>query len=80
MSNCENLCHFSPTTSQYEKFNEIQNMSEEKWEHICCLTNDCSICDMAIHHFLLSTTKHTCVKGMTKEQFEIALDNADCDF
>ena len=80
MSNCENLCHYTPDTRQYEKLEEINHMPYEEWEQKCCSINDCSICDMAIHQFLLSTTKHTCVRDMTKEQLEIALDNADCDF
>lgn len=80
MSSCENLNHYEPTTRQYEKLNSINEMSEECWTENCCLVNDCSICDMAIHQFLLSTTKHVCVRGMTKEQLEVALDNADCDF
>lgn len=80
MQACENLTHYTPDSGQYEKFDKINNLPEEVWERRCCLTNDCSICDMAIHQFLLSTTKHICVYGMTRKDFENRMDNADVDF
>jgi len=80
MNNSENLKHYSPDVAQYEKFDEIQSLSDEEWEKQCVACNDCSICDMAIHQYLLSTTKHICVYGMTKEQFETKMADADCDF
>lgn len=80
MAGCENMTHYAPDSGQYEKFEEINNLQEEAWERRCCLVNDCSICDMAIHHFLFSTTKHTCVYGMTKAEFECHMDNADVTF
>lgn len=76
----ENLTHYTPDTSQYYKFNEICEMDYDKWCLECAGVDVCSICRMAIHQYLLSIEKHTCVYGMTKEQFEAAMDNADCDF
>ena len=73
----ENLKHYTPDEDDFEKFERINNMTEEQWEKRCILTNDCSICDMAIHQQLYTTTKHTCVYGMKKEQFEAAMDCAD---
>ena len=80
MANSENLSHYFPDTRQYEKFDSINSMSDEQWTEKCVICNDCSICDMAIHQFLLSTDKHICVYGMSKEKFETAMDNADCSF
>ena len=80
MAACENLEHFTPDTRQYEKFEEINSLPEEVWEERCCRVDDCSICHMALHHFLLSTTVHNCVYGMTKKEFEKRMDNADVDF
>ena len=76
----ENLQHYIPTEQQYLKFKRINNKTEEKQDKECLFYNDCSICPYAIHQHLYSTTKHTCVQGMTKKQFEIAMDNADCEF
>lgn len=80
MKSFENLEHFTPTEQQYEKFNQINGMSDDEQEERCAYVNDCSICDMAIHQHLITTTKHTCVYGMATKQFESAMDNADCDF
>ena len=76
----ENLVHYEPTEEQWAKFEDINNQSDEQQERICFQYQDCSICPCAIHQYLLSTTKNTCVQGMTREQFEVAMDNADCDF
>lgn len=78
--NRENLEHFEPDECQYEKFKRINAMSDEQWELACVNCNDCSICDMAIHQFLISTTRHVCVRDMSEKEFEIAMDNADCSF
>lgn len=80
MFRCENLDHYKPSDEEYEKFKQINSMTDEQWEHECVKINDCSICHMAIHQYLISTTKNTCVYGMTREQFETAMDNADCSF
>ena len=80
MFRCENLFHYQPSDEEYEKFERINSMTDEQWEHECTSTNDCSICRMAIHQYLTFTTKHTCVYGMTRERFESAMDNADCSF
>jgi len=76
----ENLTHYEPDEKDWEKFRRISSLSEEEQDEKCLFYNDCSICPMAIHQALLSTTKHTCVQGMTKEQFKIAMDNADVSF
>ena len=76
----ENLQHFTPTKEQYEKFEKINDLSDDAWERRCVRCNDCSACDMAIHQYLYTTTKHTCVYGMTKKEFEAHMDNADVDF
>lgn len=76
----ENLEHFAPSEEQYKKFEEINSLSEERWEVRCVWCNDCALCYMAIHQTLLSTTTHTCVYGMSKKEFEMHMDNADCDF
>ena len=76
----ENLTFYTPDTQQYKKFDRINSMSDEQWERRCVACNDCSICDMAIHQYLLSVEKHICVYGISKEQFEIAMSNADCSF
>ena len=76
----ENLRHYKPTKQQYLKFEKINNKTEEEQDIDCLFYNDCSICPYAIHQYLYSTTKHTCVQGMTKKKFEIAMDNADCEF
>ena len=76
----ENLRHFEPSEEEYRKFEQINAMSEEQWERRCVYCDDCSICDMAIHQQLYSTTKHTCVYGMSKKEFETHMDNADVYF
>jgi hypothetical protein len=76
----ENLIHYKPTKEQYAKFDRINSKTDEEQDKECLYFNDCSICPFAIHQYLYSTTKHTCVQGMSKRQFEIAMDNADCEF
>lgn len=76
----ENLKFYVPDSGQYEKFNRINSMSDEQWEIKCVFCNDCSICDMAIHQYLLSTEKHICVYGLSKERFENIMCDADCSF
>ena len=80
MTKCENLTFYTPDTKQYEKFNRINSMTDEQWELKCIACNDCSICNMAIHEFLISTEKHICVYGMSKEQFEAIMSDADSSF
>lgn len=77
---CETLDHYVPTKEEYAKFNKINAMPEEKWKKACAACNDCSVCNMAIHQVLYTTTKHTCVYGMPKKRFEICMDDADCYF
>lgn len=76
----ENLIHRKPTEAQYLKFERISAKTEDEKDRDCWYYNDCSICPYAIHQELYSTIKHTCVQDMTRRQFEIAMDNANCDF
>ena len=76
----ENLNYYTPTEGQYQKFERINAKSDKEQDEDCLYFNDCSICPYAIHQDLYSTTKHTCVQGMSKEQFERAMNNADCYF
>lgn len=80
MADLENLTFHEADTRQYEKFDEINSMSDEQWTLKCVSCNDCSICDMAIHQHLISTDKHICVYGMSRKAFETVMSNADCDF
>ena len=80
MVNCENLTVYTPDTSDYRKFDIINSMSHEQWERRCVACNDCSVCDMAIHQYLLSTYRHVCVYGMSKERFEAEMSSSDCTF
>ena len=73
----ENLMHYEPDALAWEKFYKINSLSEEKWEKECISCNDCSICRMAIHQKLYSTTKHSCTYGMTEKEFTSCMDNAD---
>lgn len=76
----EDLEHYEPDETQLNKFNKINALSDEKWEEECHFYNDCSICPMAIHHFLLSTTKHTCVYGISEEKFKAEMNASDVIF
>ena len=76
----ENLTFREPTEAQYAKFERINAKTEKEQDEDCIYFNDFSICPYAIHQELYSTTKHTCVQGMTRRQFEVAMNNADCDF
>ena len=78
--NGENLTHYESTEQELYKFRKINALSEEEQEKRCLFYDDCSICPMAIHQHLLSTTKHTCVQGMSEREFVLAMDNADCSF
>lgn len=80
MGNYDDFIRDCCTSSQYEKFNYINSLSDSEWEQKCILCNDCSICDMAIHEFLLSVTRHICVYGMSIERFESIMSDADSSF
>lgn len=75
----ENLKHSYPSIRQYEKWAKINARTEEEHEKLCVCVNDCSICPMAITQYLITTETHHCVRDMTKEQFELAMD-CDCCF
>lgn len=76
----ENLRYYKPTEEQYRKFEWINAKSDKEQDEDCIRYDDCSICPYAIHQDLYSTTKHTCVQGMSKKEFETELNNADCYF
>lgn len=73
----ENLIHHEPDNSDWDKFKKINALSEEEWERQCIACNDCTICRMAIHQQLYSTTKHTCTYGITEKEFTSCVDNAN---
>ena len=78
--NRENLNMHEPTSFQMIKYYEINSMPEEMHEAKCVYYDNCSICPMAIHQFLLSTTKHHCVYGMSEDKFLSVMSDADCAF
>ena len=76
----ENLTFYEPDEQQLAKFHEINAMSESAWERRCVYYNNCSICPMAIHQHLLSTTKHRCTHGLSEMEFRLFMSDADCDY
>jgi hypothetical protein len=78
--NQENLTYHEPEWYHLEKFYDINAMPSETWEQHCVHYNDCSICPMAIHQHLLSTTKHHCTRGLSEMEFRIIMSSADCEY
>lgn len=78
--NQENLTFYEPTEQQLRKFHEINALSESAWEKQCVSCDNCSICHMAIHQYLLSRTKHTCTYGLSEMEFRLMMSSADCDY
>ena len=76
----ENLTFYEHTESQLKKFHDINSMPSDVWEIQCVNYNDCSICPMAIHKYLLSTTKHTCTYSISEDKFRILMSDADCEY
>lgn len=76
----EDLEHWEVDEGDLEKFRKINALSDEEQERRCAFYDDCSICPMAIHKILLSTTKHICVQGMTEEKFRIEMDSISASF
>ena len=76
----ENLIFYEPSERQLDKFHRINSLSEEDWGLRCVSCDDCSICHMAIHQYLLSITKHTCTYGISEEKFRLLMSDADCDY
>lgn len=76
----ENLNFYEPDEWQLHKFRVINSKSEEEHDRICVSYDDCSICPMAIHQHLITTTKHTCVYGMSEKDFRTRMSDADCSF
>lgn len=71
----EDLIHNEPSERELEKFRKINKMSEEEWERKCSSCNDCSVCFMAVHKELYSTTKHVCTYGISESKFKILMDS-----
>ena len=78
--NSENLTFYEPSEYQLDKFYRINSLSDEDWELRCVSCDDCSICHMAIHQYLLSTEKHTCTHGISEKEFRILMSSADCSY
>ena len=76
----ENLIFYEPTAAQLDKFNRINALSEKDWELRCVSCDDCSICNMAIHQYLLSRTKNICTYGLSEMEFRLLMTSADCDY
>ena len=76
----ENLVFYEPSEHQLMKFYRINSLSDEDWELRCVSCDDCSICHMAIHQYLLSTTKHTCTYGISDKDFRLLMSSADCSY
>ena len=74
----ENLTFYEPDDAQLAKFRRINALSDEDWELRCIPYNDCSICPMAIHQWLLSTETHHCTYGISEKEFKILMSSADC--
>ena len=80
MINKENLTFYEPDEYQLAKFHRINSLSEDDWELRCVTCNDCSICSMAIHQWLLSTTTHHCTYGISEKEFYTLMSSADCEY
>ena len=76
----ENLIFYEPDEYQLAKFHRINNLREDVWELRCVFCDDCSICDMAIHQHLLSTTTHHCTYGISEKEFRTLMSSADCSY
>ena len=76
----ENLTYYEPTEAQLTKFRHIKEAPEWLLNAACVGCNDCSICPMAIHKWLISTEKHICTRGVTEEKFRILMSDADCEY
>lgn len=76
----ENLTIHEPEWYHLEKFHDINSMPDRIWEQHCVHYDDCSICPMAIHQYLLSTMKHTCTRGISEEKFRALMSDADCEY
>ena len=76
----ENLTFYEPDEYQLAKFHRINSLSEDDWELRCVSWSDCSICPMAIHQYLLSTTTHHCTYGISEKEFRTLMSSADCEY
>ena len=74
----ENLTIYEANEHQLWKFEKINELTDEEWERRCVRCNDCSICDMAIHQQLFTTTRHICTFGMSEKKFRAYMTSADC--
>lgn len=76
----ENLTFYEPTEEQLAKFRRVNSLEETDWALRCVFCNDCSICDMAVHQWLILTEKHTCTRGISEERFRALMSDADCEY
>lgn len=76
----ENLTFYEPSESQLDKFHRINSLSDKDWELQCVSCDDCSICHMAIHQWLLSREVHRCTRGLSEERFRVLMSSADCAY
>lgn len=74
----ENLIFYEPTEAQLQKFRDIN--ASPNWPEQCVYYDDCTVCPMAIHQYLLSTTKHICTYGISEEKFRLLMSDADCEY
>lgn len=76
----ENLTFYEPDEHQLSRFHRINSLSYEDWQLRCVSCNDCSICHMAIHQYLISTEKHICTYGISEKKFRLLMSSADCAY
>lgn len=74
----ENFTFYEPNEQQLHKFHQINARNEEEHYQRCLYYDDCSICPMAIHQQLYTTTRHTCTYGMSEKEFRKCMTDADC--
>jgi hypothetical protein len=74
----ENFTFYEPDEQQLQKFHKINEWTDDEWERRCVACDDCSICNMAIHQQLYTTTRHTCTYGMSEKEFRVYMADADC--
>jgi hypothetical protein len=65
------------TDKDIEYYKKINELSLEDWSKKCYSINDCSRCNMALHKDLFSTTKHTCIHGMSFDKYRIEIEKCE---
>ena len=61
----------------WNKFNEINAMSEDVFDSRCAEYNNCSICPMALH---VGISHNRCTYGMSAMEFQLITMYNDCDY